>query len=189
MKSTRFFPQLVIGLAIALSLAVCAQAQTITYLTGQDLEAAASPSLLIQATDGNFYAVGFSEIHPNGYIYRMTPTGETTRIHMFCSQANCMDGDLPLAPILGRDGNLYGITEDGGAATSGTVYNATLDGELTTLYSFCPNAGCADGQQPIGIIQASDGNFYGATQRGGTNVRGGAGTIFSISPSGKFKLL
>ncbi len=62
----------------------------------------------------------------------------------------------------------------------------TLEGEITTLYTFCPIAGCADGQAPRGIILASDGNFYGTTEVGG---KFSEGTIFSISPSGTFKLL
>ncbi len=120
----------------------------------------------------------------------MTPTGAITILYSFCAHIHCPDGDQPLAPVLGSDGNLYGVTTAGGNSTaSGTVYKLTLGGELTTLYSFCPSSGCADGQHPLGIIQASDGNLYGTTQLGGVNGDGRAGTIFSISPGGKFKLL
>jgi uncharacterized repeat protein (TIGR03803 family) len=154
--------------ALTFSLSVCAQAQTITYLAPQNILAARSPSLFVQATDGNFYSSGDSAVHPNGYIYRMTPTGAITILYSFCAHIHCSDGDQPLAPVLGSDGNLYGVTTAGGNSTaSGTVYKLTLGGELTTLYSFCPSSGCADGQQPLGIIQASDGNLYGTTQFGG----------------------
>jgi large repetitive protein len=51
-------------------------------------------------------------------------------------------------------------------------------GTLTTLYSFCSQANCTDGSGPGGLIQASDGNFYGVTGSGGAN---NAGTVFSLS--------
>ena len=62
----------------------------------------------------------------------------------------------------------------------------TPEGQITTLYSFCPSSGCEDGVLPNGVVLASDGDFYGTAEGGG---KFGSGTIFSISPSGKFKLL
>ena len=50
---------------------------------------------------------------------------------------------------------------------------------FTTLHSFqvFPN-----GANPYaGLVQGSDGNFYGTTSSGGTN---GAGTVFKISTNG-----
>ncbi len=88
--------------------------------------------------------------------------------------------------MLGSDGNLYGTTNIGGSYGAGTVFKMTLGGKLTTLYSFCPTLGCTDGAFPVGLVQASNGNFYGTTSYGGS-TRGG--TIFEISAAGKFKLL
>ena len=46
---------------------------------------------------------------------------------------------------------------------------------LTTLYSF---AGSDDGGYPVaGLVQGSDGNFYGTTQQGGAN---NVGTVFRL---------
>jgi uncharacterized repeat protein (TIGR03803 family) len=57
---------------------------------------------------------------------------------------------------------------------------------LTTLYSFCSESSCLDGGQPtVGLVQGTDGNFYGATTYGGAS---GDGTVFEISPVGKFTL-
>jgi uncharacterized repeat protein (TIGR03803 family) len=50
------------------------------------------------------------------------------------------------------------------------------------LYSFCPQSDCTDGYEAYaGVIQGTDGNFYGETGAGGANS---AGTVFSITPSG-----
>jgi len=130
---------------------------------------------MVQATDGNFYGAGSAPGNLNGGIFRMTPTGEISTVYRSCFQPNCTQ---PGPPILGGDGNLYGVSKFGGNSTgSGTVYKLTLDGKLTILYTFCPNAGCADGQFPLGLVLGSDGNFYGTTEAGGM---GGQGTIFKF---------
>jgi uncharacterized repeat protein (TIGR03803 family) len=166
--------------ALTFSLAVCAQAQNVTVI-------AAENSLgMVQATDGNFYGAGSDPGNLNGGIFRMTPTGEISTAYRSCFQPNCIQ---PGPPILGGDGNLYGVSKFGGNSTgSGAVYKLTLDGKLTVLYTFCPNAGCADGQFPLGLVLGSDGNFYGAAEEGGVGS-GVSGTIFRISPTGEFKLL
>jgi uncharacterized repeat protein (TIGR03803 family) len=54
----------------------------------------------------------------------------------------------------------------------------TPSGTLTTLYSFCSKGGCSDGSYPgAGLVQATDGNFYGTTSDGGTNSDG---TVFRL---------
>ncbi len=58
----------------------------------------------------------------------------------------------------------------------------TPAGTLTTLYNFCSQPGCADGYSPVaGLLQATDGNFYGTTPVGGINVPLGDGTVFKLS--------
>ena len=62
----------------------------------------------------------------------------------------------------------------------GTVFKISTNGALTSLYSF---TGGNDGANPnAGLVQGSDGNFYGTTYHGGTN--GGNGTVFQISTNG-----
>jgi uncharacterized repeat protein (TIGR03803 family) len=87
--------------------------------------------------------------------------------------------------VLATDGNLYGTTNIGGANGHGTVYQITQAGTLTTLYSFCSQANCSDGADPeAGLLQATDGNFYGTTYHGGNPTDCGGfscGTVFSLS--------
>ncbi len=93
------------------------------------------------------------------------------------------NGVSPPAPLVqGLDGNLYGTTYAGGANGGGTVFKVTTTGTVTTLYSFCAQAGCPDGKGPNGgVVLATDGNFYGTTLVGGN---AGNGTVFQITASG-----
>jgi uncharacterized repeat protein (TIGR03803 family) len=190
MKSSKSL--LALGLALAcaaitLSLAVRAQAQTITYLADFNGANGSGPGPVIQATDGNFYGTTlYGGADSKGNVFRVTPSGKISTIYSFCSQSNCADGQYPrTAPVLGSDGNLYGVTSSGGK-NSGIIYKMTLGGKITILYTFCTTSSCTDGDEPTGIIQASDGNFYGTTTLGGEFE---SGTIFKISPAGKFTLL
>ena len=97
--------------------------------------------------------------------------------------------------IQARDGNFYGTTAKGGINNGncndprgcGTVFKMTASGGLTTLYSFCSQSQCFDGWSPTsGLVQASDGNFYGTTINGGTR---GVGTVFKITPAGTLTTL
>lgn len=89
-------------------------------------------------------------------------------------------GDGPNGITQASDGNFYGTTSSGGAASSGTFFRVTPSGTLATLYSF---TGLDDGQYPVGTLvqDPADGNFYGVTEGAGVN---GGGTVFQITPSG-----
>ena len=74
--------------------------------------------------------------------------------------------------------------QTGGTNGAGTVFKIAPSGILTTVYSF---TGGNDGAYPeAGLVQGSDGNFYGTTTSGGTN---NAGTVFKISPNGALTTL
>jgi uncharacterized repeat protein (TIGR03803 family) len=67
---------------------------------------------------------------------------------------------------------INGTTSFGGSSPSstGTVFKITPSGSLTNLYNFCSQPGCPDGVEPGGLVQASDGNFYGTTFSGGAKI-------------------
>jgi uncharacterized repeat protein (TIGR03803 family) len=59
------------------------------------------------------------------------------------------------------------------------VFQITTDGTLTTLHSFCSHTSCPDGSEPIaGLVQDTNGAFYGTTVSGGAN---GDGEVFALS--------
>jgi uncharacterized repeat protein (TIGR03803 family) len=193
MKLIRVVPILLSAIAVTLGLAISAQAQTVTF---SDLTGIGSGgtgwepySTVTQATDGNFYGTATNGIFGGGgNIFRMTPDGEITNVYTFvCSRTTCVNGAGPqTAPILGTDGNLYGVTAGGGhgsCGSGGIVYKLTLQGKLTVLYNFASS--CTDGATPNGIVLGSDGNFYGTTVYGGNNSDG-PGIVFKITPAGKY---
>jgi uncharacterized repeat protein (TIGR03803 family) len=83
------------------------------------------------------------------------------------------EGASPWAGLAqGTSGDLYGVAELGGANGGGAVFGITPSGALTTLYSFCAtnNTGCTEGYGPVaGLIQGTNGDFYGTTQGGGSS--------------------
>jgi uncharacterized repeat protein (TIGR03803 family) len=139
---------------------------------------------LVQAADENFYGEteGGGASDPKnctyglcGTIFVMTPQGSYRVIHSFCVQERCPDGDYPIGGLtLGSDGNLYGVTQNGGAYNRGTIFRVTAHGALTTLHSF----DVFDGTGPNGLVQATNGTFYGAMQYGPDIC---CGSIFSLS--------
>ena len=150
-----------------------------------------------QAADGNFYGVASLGGASNncgsvgcGIVFKITTAGAVTTLYNF----DFTHGSFPDAGLIqATDGNFYGTTASGGASSNcgsvgcGTVFKITPSGTLTMLYSFCPQAGCADGFYPsASLVQATDGNFYGTTSGGGTSntCTNGCGTVFRITPSG-----
>jgi uncharacterized repeat protein (TIGR03803 family) len=161
---------------------------TILYaFTGGNDGSRPSPGL-VQGRDGNFYgttveggAYTDQAGQFEGTVFKISTNGALTSLYSF---TGTNDGAFPNGLVQGRDGNFYGTTDGGGAYFSsgldyGTVFKISTNGALTTLYSF---TGGNDGAEPrAGLVQASDGNFYGTTYGGGAS---NAGTVFKISSTG-----
>jgi uncharacterized repeat protein (TIGR03803 family) len=131
-----------------------------------------------------------------GTVFKLTPAGKLTVLHSFCGIQGCavlpVDGWLPMGRLIfGSDGNLYGMTNQGGNGgnifNSGTIFKISRSGTYKILHMFSGNGGTGDGANPAaGLIQASNGNFYGTTQAGGVNR---VGTVFMMKPSGAVTVL
>lgn len=178
--------------------------QVYSFCTSSCPNGANPQDALVQGPDGNFYGVaqgggdgschGISGIGC-GTVFKVTPSGTLTLLHAFAGPEGAdPDGGL----VLAADGNFYGTTQHGGTGNNnlciensglgcGTVFRITPSGTLTTLYSFCSLANCSDGYGPqAGLVQATDGNFYGTNHWGGTD---GDGTVFRITPGGSLTIL
>jgi uncharacterized repeat protein (TIGR03803 family) len=135
---------------------------------------------LVQGTDGNFYGTTTFMSHCGncGTVFKITPTGTLTTLFKGLAKPTA-------AMIQATDGNFYGTTELGGANGDGTVFQIMPAGTLTTLYDFCSQTNCTDGEYPIGLVQSTNGNFYGVTTDGGAVFSGcplgGCGTVYSLS--------
>jgi uncharacterized repeat protein (TIGR03803 family) len=108
-----------------------------------------------------------------------------TTLHSFYGA----DGESPFGGLVqATDGNFYGTTAAGESPVVGTIFKITPNGTLTTVYSFCSQSGCPDGDWPnVGLLQATDGNFYGTAYHGGAT--GDFGTVFKMTPGGTLTTL
>ncbi len=149
-----------------------------------DRDGACPEAGLVQAANGNFYgttSLGGNDFWDGGFgtVFKITPSGKLTPLYRFCD-SDCKDGAYPSELIRATDGNLYGSTSGLGANYPGVLFKITPSGKLTMLYRFCSQPNCADGDGAgTRLFQATDGNFYGTTFRGGAN---GFGTVFRLSP-------
>jgi len=144
----------------------------------------ASPEAgLVQGTDGNFYGTTTrGGANGGGTVFSMTATGTLTTLISFNYSVN---GEEPVAGLVqGADGNFYGTTEYGGTNGEGTVFSITTNGTLTTLVSL--NYSVNGSYPQAGLVQGTDGNFYGTTAEGGAN---GEGTIFRMTTNGALTTL
>ncbi len=116
-----------------------------------------------------------------GTVFSMTPSGTEAVIYNF--QGNS-DGENPFGGLTKVSGVLYGTTQAGGANNLGTVFTISPSGSKTVIYSF--KGMPSDGKSPMTTLLSYNGKLYGTTEFGGANDDG---TVFSITPSGKEKLL
>jgi uncharacterized repeat protein (TIGR03803 family) len=106
-------------------------------------------------------------------------------LYSFCSGSS--DGANPSAGLVqATNGKLYGTTSSLGVGDYGTVFQINASGtSFMTLHPFS----YSDGAYPYaGLVQDTDGKFYGTTEKGGANGDD-YGTVFQITPSGALTTL
>lgn len=141
--------------------------------------------------DCNVVANGFGVVSgsniKNVAIDCVASASGSTVLYAFATGAVPFDGKNPRAALLeARDGNFYGTTFAGGARGLGTVFRLTRAGAATIVHSFGGQAQ-ADGANPTAaLMEASDGNLYGATLIGGP---ANTGTVFRITPAGVYSVI
>jgi uncharacterized repeat protein (TIGR03803 family) len=154
----------------------------------------------IEGRDGNYYlntieggtgtCTNANGVPGCGTVVKLTyGTWDESVLRSFAPDNNLINPSGVLT--LGGDGNLYGTTQ-GGFYTArdfpicglncGAVYEITTAGELTVLHTF-QGQDSDDGATPTnGVIQGTDGNFYGTTEQGGAN---GLGFVYKMTANGR----
>jgi uncharacterized repeat protein (TIGR03803 family) len=153
--------------------------ETVIWSFGNGSDGAMPYGQLVQGADASFYGMTYAGGTLGlGTIFKVTPAGAET---VLWSLGATGDGAHPTGSlILATDGDLYGMTIEGGANSAGAVVKIVPGGTESVLYSFGNNSG--DGFEAQGsLVQGPDGNFYGTNDFGGGT---GRGTIIQITPSG-----
>jgi uncharacterized repeat protein (TIGR03803 family) len=143
------------------------------------------PNGVVLGTDGDLYGttdsggLGFINRASSGWgtVFKLSHNGELITLTAFVGP----NGLGPIGLVSANDGNLYGITGEGGrdwssGANFGTVFRVTPGGLVTTLVSFEGT----NGYSPTTLVAGGDGNLYGATS---------GGTIFKLNAAGDLTTL
>lgn len=157
--------------------------ETVLHSFGGSGSDGANPEAELHAFGGTLYGTTYAGgANNDGTVFALPIPVTEAVIHNFGASG---DGTNPVAPLLEAGGTLYGTTVNGGASNAGAVYsiNPTYDTE-SVLHSFTGNP---DGQNPYGGLATRNGTLlYGTTPSGGAY---GAGTIYSVTPSGSESVL
>ncbi|MFL6629034.1 MAG: choice-of-anchor tandem repeat GloVer-containing protein [Vitreoscilla sp.] len=145
-------------------------------------------------TDGLFYGTTQGGGSAGwGTVFKMDLQGNVTTLHSFAGAP--ADGAEPIGPVLqAQDGRLYGTTNRGGANDQGSIWRiGVLQRHEHLMHSFAADG--VDGNNPwSGLMQASNGRFYGTTATGGPlpsvcNGGAGCGTIYEITADGRYHVV
>ena len=139
---------------------------------------------LTKGTDGNFYGTTQSGTNGSlGSFFKITPAGALTVVWAFHGTTGA---EGPFSQVIqASDGNFYGtsglggtvdICDNGQGAGCGTIFKITPAGEETVLWSFGFGTN-GSWSNPLGLVEAAPGIFYGVSKSGGSV---GSGTLFQL---------
>lgn len=132
---------------------------------------------------GNIYGgAGTGGSGQGGTIFELTPSGGNWTFNLLDSLQEGSGGaqgvETPL--IFDSQGNLWGVTNDDGLYSLGTLFKLTHTDNGWTYTDLHDFTGGNDGAYPVGpLVFDSQGNVYGVAILGGTD---GAGVIFQFTP-------
>lgn len=130
-----------------------------------------TPLYEIQSPYGFYGFIGTS----SGLTFdRLDYKGNLTPLYTFPEGIGYIGG----VPFLGLDGAFYGLMLMNNTTTAG-IFRLTASGAFSWILPSFPTGGVNNG---IGLMQASNGNFYGVLPSGGS---AGAGSIYTVTPSGQ----
>jgi len=139
---------------------------------------------LVEAPDGTLWGTTFDGGKFGlGVIFKINKDGTGFRVVQNLPQTFATAFYFGETLIVGKDGNLYGSTIGGGTFDQvlcpygcGTFFRINpTTGAAKVLHLLSPS----EGSGPSGLIQATDGNFYGANSAG----------VFRITPAGGYQII
>jgi uncharacterized repeat protein (TIGR03803 family) len=165
--------------------------QVLHSFTG-GLDGGSPQSTPILSSTGELFGTAFGG-GSNGYgvVFGLTPptsSGGTWTEHVIHNFDFTSSGAFPWGGLVADlSGNMYGVTESGGANGNGTAFEITRPSQTgsteITLHSFGP----AEGQNPVGNMTLdAAGNLYGTTTIGPAGYVGqfGCGVAYQLVPPG-----
>jgi uncharacterized repeat protein (TIGR03803 family) len=169
----RFYSTIEQGAHPAQVFSVSAEPGSQQIYSGQRLH----PILTQNLPDGDLLALAVAPTESLWSLAKVDLQGNVTSFYQFPAAVR------PGAAIYGSDGNYYGVAQ-ATDASSGYVYRVTPAGVLTKLYTFPEKT--FSGYFAMPLVEAGDGNLYGAIPNGGAN---GTGAIYKVTPGGQYTLL
>jgi uncharacterized repeat protein (TIGR03803 family) len=163
--------------------------ESVLYEFAGGRDGASSGGALVFDSVGNLYGVGGGgdlNSCPGGcgVIFELSPNSsggwQETLLHTFRGP---IDGQGPVGPLtFDTEGNLFGVTEEGGPYSGGVVYELSHDGNgcwmMTEIHSFRQGGFQGSGLAPGLLLDPSD-NVYGVAASGGPMGDDG-GVVFEI---------
>ncbi len=151
--------------------------ETVLYSFTGEADGLDPGSLISDGAEGFFGTAQGGTYDCGGYgcglAFTVDKTGNFAVLHEFMGRPT--DGNGPIALASAGNGNLYGVTSEGGSNDEGTIFSLDQAGYETILHSFSG----IDGAYPETIILGQAGNLYGVTYDGGV---GGRGVVFMLTP-------
>lgn len=148
---------------------------SVIHPMNKNTEGGNSFASLTEGIDGNLYGTTYSGGQGGfGTIFKVTKNGELTVLKHLVSAT---DGSYPRSDLIqAKDGFFYGTCYGGGQVGNGTIFKVSTTTNFTVVKHL---ANAADGGYPYaGLMQDTDGSFYGVTRSGGSK---GGGTVFKLT--------
>lgn len=126
---------------------------------------------LIEAIDGKLYGMtSEGGVNNFGVLFQYDQSSNT--IYKKIDFSGAINGKTPYGSLFqASDGNLYGMTWQGGVNNYGVLFQYNLI--ASTLIKKIDCSGASNGRNPTGtLMEATDGNLYGMTLNGGVAAKG-----------------
>ncbi|MAS95869.1 MAG: hypothetical protein CMO55_21910 [Verrucomicrobiales bacterium] len=127
----------------------------------------------------------------DGTVFKIDSYGTVTTLVHFSAYDSSNPGAALAGPLLlASDGDFYGTTETGGDNSNGTIFTITPVGSFTRLFEFPLLS-----SYPYGLIEGSDGHFYGVCEGCGFPLPIGGvtyynyGNVFQYTSEGSYSVL